>query len=383
MRKIIALVVLASVLGCGSLGLACSSAGTSSGGSPPGASSGASGTSGTSGTSGASGGEGGAAGAIPTGTFLYVSRVTDKQHVLMAYDSTNGETRVVTDLRGDGSEGWTIDGFSISPDRTRIVMASLYGPTKADVDTGLSSQRLWSFAADGSDYRRLTPVWQNSGGGRTGWNVQVRNPMFTLSGTDVIYGYGEYWYEGTTLKGGSDLWVVSSAGGGVPSYPQSPVTCSRVAPSVDPKTGKVAVLHSVCAGSQAGIYLYAPDGSGTPEPLVVDSNALSTSLEAPRWVGDGSVFVFIGVTPVTVNGSTRNGQGLFAFDMASRTPSAVVVPEEPDTSVVDATIAPDGRALVYCLRKGDAQDLHLIDLTKTPATDTAITKDGKSCHAVW
>jgi hypothetical protein len=39
--------------------------------------------------------------------------------------------------------------------------------------------------------------------------------------------------------------------------------------------------------------------------------------------------------------------------------------------------------VVYCLGEGDASNLHLIDLTKNPATDTAITTDGKSCHPIW
>jgi hypothetical protein len=171
-------------------------------------------------------------------------------------------------------------------------------------------------------------------------------------GPDVIYNYGEYWYEGTTLKGGSDLWVVPAAGGALPSYPPSPVSCTRVDASVDPKTGKVAVIHSVCAGSQAGLYLYAPDGSGTPEALIVDSNALNMSLQTPSWLGDGSGFVFIGTTEITVAGSTRAARGLFSFDMETRKPSPLVVPEDADTFVFDATIAPDGRGIVYCLQKG-------------------------------
>lgn len=276
-----------------------------------------------------------------------------------------------------------IDGYGISPDRTRLVMATLYGPTKADVDTKLSGQRLWSFNVDGSDPRRLTPTWENTGEGRTGWNVEVRNPVFNQTGTDVIYNYGEYWYEGTTLKGGSDLWVVPAAGNALPSYPKSPVSCTRVDASIDPKTGKVAVIHSVCVNSQAGLYLYAPDGSGTPEALIVDSNALGMSLQTPSWLGDGSGFVFIGTTEISVSGSTRVSRGLFAFDMGTRKPSPVVVPEDADTFVFDAAIAPDGRGIVYCLKKGEATNLRYIDLTKEPATDTALTTDGKSCHPVW
>lgn len=54
----------------------------------------------------------------------------------------------------------------------------------------------------------------------------------------------------------------------------------------------------------------------------------------------------------------------------------------PQGSVVrNAAIAPDAMSIVDCLREGDANDnLHLIDLTKSTPTDTAITTDGKSCN---
>ena len=83
------------------------------------------------------------------GTFLYVSKATADHDILMAYDGATGQARTLTDLRGDGSEGWSIDGYSLSPDRTRIAAASLYGATQADVDTKLPTQRIWTFATDG------------------------------------------------------------------------------------------------------------------------------------------------------------------------------------------------------------------------------------------
>jgi hypothetical protein len=60
-----------------------------------------------------------------------------------------------------------------------------------------------------------------------------------------------------------------------------------------------------------------------------------------------------------------------------------VVPDKPNTTVRNATIAPDARAIVYCLGEGDANNLHVIDLTVDPPTDGALTDDGKSCHPVW
>jgi len=78
-------------------------------------------------------------------------------------------------------------------------------------------------------------------------------------------------------------------------------------------------------------------------------------LEPPRWVGDGSGFLFVGLHEMTVNGTTRTSRGLFAFDLATRKVTPVVVPDVPDTRVADGAISPDGAAIVYCLQVGDAQ----------------------------
>src|SRR4051812_10129659 len=65
----------------------------------------------------------GGAGALPATTFLFVRKVADSVDNLIAVDTVTEEVRVVTDLRGDGSEGWGIDGFAISSDRKRIALS--------------------------------------------------------------------------------------------------------------------------------------------------------------------------------------------------------------------------------------------------------------------
>src|SRR6185295_10736506 len=113
--------------------------------------------------------------------------------VLVAYDLRSGDERVVTDLTGDGSDGWEIWGASISPDRKRIAIASLYGPTKADTDTKLATRRIWTLATDGSDFERVTPVFENTGGGRRLFTIEVDRPAFTQDGSEIIYNFGNYW----------------------------------------------------------------------------------------------------------------------------------------------------------------------------------------------
>ncbi|MCA9590179.1 MAG: hypothetical protein KC657_32970 [Myxococcales bacterium] len=354
--------------------IACSP--TPSGGAASSSGGSSSGSSGADPSDGGASGSGGAAGALPASTFLFTERRSGDSQAIVAYDLATQARRVVTDLRGDGSTGWEVDGIAISPDRTRIAIASLYGPTKADTDTGLPTRRIWTFAPDGTDFKRLTPVFENTGAGRKQFQIAVGAPAFTRDGSEVLYEYGEYWYEGTTLKGGSALWRIPSTGG-VPALFGPSAPCSVLNPAVEPKTGALLAIHSVCAGTKDGLYLYPP-GGGEPQQLLADG-PIRVSLETPSWVADGSGFVFVGLQTVTIQGQSRDVRGLFAYDMQTKTASPVVLPDQEDVTVESAAIAPDASAIVYCTRRGDVRDLHVIDLRATPATDALLTQDGKSC----
>jgi hypothetical protein len=367
------------------------SAGTSGGTGPSGGggagSSGSSGSAGTSGGTGSSGGGGSSTGAdaLPAGTFLYVRAETADHDHLIARDFATGAERVVTDLRGDGSEGWEIWGHTLSPDRTRIVVASLYGPTKEDNDTHLATRRLWSLATDGTDFRRLTPVFPNNGEGRTNFEISVDAPMFTADGTGILYDFGNWWYEGTSLQGGSFPWRVP-AGGGLPDSFPTVTSCTVIEPSVNPATGEILLIHSVCVNSEdEGIFLYPSTGGTTPEKLVdygYGAGQMRPSLTTASWVGDGSGFVFVATVDIPANDTTVETSALLAYDMATATISPLVL-AEPNTYITSATIAPDATSLVYCLRHDDVTDLHAIDLTQAEPEDRPITTDGKSCYPAF
>lgn len=321
---------------------------------------------------------------LAPGTLLYVRSETADSDLLVARDLASGTERTITDLRGDGSKGWEIRGYSLSPDRTRIVLASLYGPTKADNDTKLATRRLWSLAVDGTDFVRLTPVFENTGNGRKLFTIEVEDPAFSADGNQVIYSFGNYWYEGTTLSGGALPWRVPAAGGSLPSPFPSNQGCSVLNPSTNPATGEVLFRHSVCISSaDEGLFLYPAEGGSKPKKLVGQTygpGGVDPSLETASWVADGSGFVFVGTTEVSRNGTTEAVRSLFLYDMAKGSVSPLVVPP-PNNYVWNATIAPDASSIVYCLKQGDDRyDLHLIDLTATKATDVAITTDGKSCQ---
>jgi hypothetical protein len=318
---------------------------------------------------------------LPSSAFLYVYSDTADHDFLVARDLATGKERLVTDLKADGSEGWEIWGHSISPDRKRIVIASLFGPTRADVDTGLSTRRIWTLAADGSDFQRLTPVFENTGTTLKNFNISLQDPVFSADGRDVIYDYGNWWYEGNTLKGGSLPWSVST-NGGLPTSFETTTGCSVIHPSVNPATGDVLFVHSVCLRSDdEGLFLYPRDGGSEPIKVVDEGfgeGEVDPALEKASWVGDGSGFIFVGSIQVARGASTEQAKSLLAYDAASGEIQVLVIPDA-GAAVQNATIAPDASVIVYCLAHDDVYDLHAIDLSLDPPEDAAITDDGKSC----
>lgn len=369
--------LLVCVSGC-ALVTACTAGTTSSSSKPGGPDSGTTGDPpGTTDPSG-DGGVTGTGPVLPEGTLLYLRAETKDNDLLVARDLASGNERVVTDLKGDGSSGWDIWGYSLSPDRRRIAIASLYGPTKEDNATGLATRAIWTLATDGTDFHRLTPTFPNRSGGRSQYSLEVSDPMWTADGANVIFNFGEYWWEGTNLKGGTFPWVVSAAGG-VPSELPTSTACTVLQPSRNPATGDMLFIHSVCipGSGTSGLYLYPEGGSENPKQLLASSRTsggVDVFLETPSWIADGSGFLFLGSTE-----QTNWTPGVLLYDMAKGTATTLVAP--PANGIIDSvTISSDGSTLVYATRNNDtgAHDLHRIDLTLSKPTDTAITTDGKS-----
>ncbi|MBS2015889.1 MAG: PD40 domain-containing protein [Deltaproteobacteria bacterium] len=343
---------------------ACSSSGGATSG---GASSGSSGSS-----SGAS--SGGVKGpAIPAGTFLYTRRVKSDVHHLVARDLATGSERVVTDLTSDGSKGWSIDGFAISPDRTQIVMASLYGPTKEDNDTQLATNRIWLLDTEGKSWQRLTPVFKNTNLGTPGFRIDVRSPVFSKDGATVYYQYGEMVIG---KSGASRTWAVPTDGSKLPDLLDTPASCSAASPpSINPATGDVVLAQDFCQDkADAGLVIFKADGQ-KPE-MLVQGEGFGTS--TVRWAADGSLFLY-----------TFQTGGLASLNayVLEKKQSVPLVQPPSGASIDGATLSPDGNFIVYCLRQGafvdGTRNLHLMDLSKEPVTDTVITNDGVSCDPIF
>lgn len=348
------------------------------GGAGTGGGGGAGGGAATGGGTGAGGGAGQGP-QLPDGTLLYLRHPTSDRDVLIARDLSTGTERVVTDLTGDGSSGWEIWGYALSPDRRRIVIASLYGPTAADTGTGLATRAIWTLATDGTDFRRLTPTFPNNSGGRQSYSIDVSNPEWSADGSQVVYTYGEYWWENLTLKGGSEPWTVAASGASLPS--QFPVAfgCSVLYPSRNPATGEMLLIHSVCVPGIGtnGLYLYPAAGGTSPTALVESSRAaggIDVSLSKPAWFTDGSGFLF-----VAASADTNWVPGLFLYDATQHTVRLLVAPEA-GTSVDSVAVSRDMTKIVYGIwRNADSSgDLHLIDLSVAMPVDVPLTTDGKS-----
>lgn len=319
--------------------------------------------------------------ALSAGTLLYIRARSSDSDVLVARTLATGEEHAITDLTGDGSSGWNISGYSLSPDRRRIALTSLYAPTSEDTATGLATRAVWTLDTDGTDFLRLTPTFPNDSGGRSNYSISVDGPVWTSDGAFVLYTVGTYWWEGTTLEGGATPWIVAASGSSYPTTWPTSFGCTVIHASRNPATGDMLLIHSVCVpsvGSGDGLYLYPADGGTSPTQLLAASRAadgIDVSLETPSWLADGSGFVFIGESS-----ATDWRPAIFAYDMGSRAASLVFAPPA-DSVMGNAAIAPDASSIVYCLQNTTAgsRDLHLIDLSTSPPTDTALTHDGMSC----
>ncbi|MEO6598554.1 MAG: hypothetical protein ABIQ16_01685 [Polyangiaceae bacterium] len=340
------------------------------------------GEAGAAGDSGSNGGAFGAAPPLPEGTLLYVYEETKDNDLLVALDLESGEQRVVTDLTGDGSSGWDIDSYSLSPDRRRIALSSLYGPTNADTATGLATKAIWTLGTNGADFRRLTPTFPKDAQGRNGFQYDVGDPEWTADGSSVVYDFGSYWWEGTTLSGGSFPWIVAADGKSLPSSIPIDAPCSVLYPSRNPVTGDFLLIHSVCVPGQGegnGLYLYSAEGEAEPAQLVASTHVVGgvdVSLTKPSWFSDGSGFLFVGGV-----GETDWSPSLLAY-AADTGKVSLLVPAPEGTGIRSVAASPDSSKIVYCTydKESGAKDLHLIDLAPASPTDVAITTDGKSCQ---
>jgi Tol biopolymer transport system component len=143
---------------------------------------------------------------------------------------------------------------------------------------------------------------------------------------------------------------------------------------VNPATGEVLITQSVCSSdADAGFFLYPANG-GTGKRLTGE-NGFTFALETPRWSADGSVFVFSGRDGAQV-------QSLYAFSMSTQK-VVQLVPGDATRSIRTGAVSADGNAIVYCVREGQADNLHVVDVSVDPPVDTAITNDGASCNPVF
>lgn len=308
------------------------------------------------------------AAALGASTFVFERKVADGNDHIVAMDYLTGDQRTITTLAEGTVAGWPIDGIGVSADRTRLVIATLYGATQEDIDTGLATNILWTLDVEGGDFRRLTPPFENSRPDVSNWRIDVRDPAFSPDGQLVIFDYGE----GDFQEGYVAPWVVSTTGDSLPSLLETEFDCSVNGNSrFNPATGDLLLAHVVCLPEvDSGYYLY-PSNGGAPD-YIINEEGGDLSTEPPAFSHDGSVLAY------TARTFADGVQSLYAYILGERTVVPLVLGAE-GIDIVNASIAPDDLHLVYCVRQGDAYNLRLLDLTTEPATDVALTDDGMSC----
>lgn len=296
-------------------------------------------------------------------TFAYVRHVGNDHDELVAHDLATGAERTITDLR-EGETFSSVAGFSISPDRRSIAVATSYGAEAADLFA--VARRVFKLGVDGQNFVRLTPPFKNNGGGSASYFIDVRDPVFSKDGGTVHYTFGE----SNRGFGGTRTWSVSAAGGSLPTLIDSSFACSDIGQaSVAPDDGTLMLDHSTCQNDDdEGLFAYPAGGA----PVKVLGFGGGNSVTPVGWAPDGSGFL-VAVSDVNSVGS------LHLYDAATQVATPIVQGTRDVAFVRGAAMMADGK-IVYCVRNGaGATDLHLIDTTVTPATDTPLTTDGKSC----
>ncbi len=305
-------------------------------------------------------------------TFVFERKVGDGNDHVVAMDYVSGEERIITTLAEGTVAGWNVDGISVSPDRTRLVLASRYGATAADVATGLATNILWDIDVNGGDFRRLTPVFESTQPGNTSWRIDVRDPEFSPDGQFIVFDYGEGDFEGGYVA----PWVVAADGNSLPFLLETDFDCSvNNNATFNPVTGDLLLAHVVCLPEEDGGYYLYPEAGGAPDYLI-NEDGWSLSSEPPSFSSDGSVFLFTATT------YEDNIQSLYAYVLGNREVLPIVSGTE-DIDIVNASFAPDNEHIVYCVRQGDLYDLRVLDLGADPPTDVALTDDGVSCDPVF
>lgn len=324
---------------------------------------------GTAPTQGPGAGDGGNAGTgaplaepLSATTFAYVRHVANDHDELVAHDLATGTERTITDLR-DGDTYHDIAGFSISPDRRSVVLATSYGAEQADLFT--VARRVFKLGVDGKGFVRLTPTFKNNGGGSPSYFIDVRDPVFSKDGSTVYYTFGE----SNRGFGGTRTWSVSAAGGSLPSLIDSNATCSDVGQASVGANGALLLVQSTCQNeADEGFFAYPATG----EPVKVFGTEGSNTVSPVGWAPDGSGFLLAL--------SDRNSVGSLHFYSGATQTAPMIVQGTRDVAFVrGAAMLADGK-IVYCVRSGTgAEDLHVVDASATPPTDTPLTTDGKSC----
>lgn len=295
-------------------------------------------------------------------TFAYVRRVANDHDELVAHDLATGSERTITDLR-EGETYSSVAGFSISPDRRSIAVATSYGAEAADLFA--VARRVFKLGVDGKGFVRLTPPFKNNGGGSPSYFIDVRDPVFSKDGATVFYTFGE----SNRGFGGTRTWSVSAAGGSLPALVESSFACSDIGQASVGANGGLVLVHSTCQNAaDEGFFAYP--ATGAPAKVFGPENA--TVVSPVSWAPDGSGFL---VALRNVNGVGS----LHFFDGETGTAPMLVQGTRNVAYVRSATMLADGK-IVYCVQSGTgATDLRLLDGTVTPPTDTALTTDGKSC----
>ena len=339
----------------------------------------------------------------------YMTYTDGSYDTIRVIDVTTGESRVLSDLEGDG---FGLSAIAMAPDRRSVAFAAYFRMDEAGFDpaAGLPHPGIWRVDASGADYQMIAPPLQQMESSTSCSSDAECAPLgmecnlvfetcqleaatfltddlaFSPSGDELWFSYGTYWLDGYELAGGSTLASVPSVPGTPATVPEihlSDASCAQVSdPTVEPDGSAVLALRSVClSGRDDGIFRYAlPDMDA--KRAIPTPDGFDITLTSPDGFPDGHGFVFV------VNGGWDEdgdgevdwySDGLVQWDAETDEVSLITAMPE-GFSILDPSVSPDGTKVAMCVT-GAGSDLYLVDLEAW--TMDPLTEHGASCKPSW
>jgi Tol biopolymer transport system component/predicted Ser/Thr protein kinase len=202
-------------------------------------------------------------------------------------------------------------------------------------------------------------VWVDRSGkllGSVGERGEYLSPRISPDGKRILVAYG---------APSEDMWVFDLKRNVKTRVTFDPTTKMQSAWSPDGKT--IAYIATNAAGYQPALYTMPANGAGQPHLLLQEPKA---GFNYPSYTPDGKSLLF-----TYSHGPTGAGIYRLPLDGSSK-PSLVLAPSNPQGSITDFRISPDGRWIAYVSNESGQTQVYVAPASGNGGKWQISTKDG-------